>query len=76
MRWVMGIAMVIVATPAAAQQATPPQHLEVTLTEAIQRALLVQPAMVQAVGADRTAGAGKRSALGAYLPRIDVNAST
>src|SRR5882672_1105916 len=75
MRWVTGVIALIMALPVQAQQAAP-QHLEVTLTEAIQRALLVQPAMVQAVGADRTAGASKRSALGAYLPRIDVNAST
>src|SRR6267378_2061579 len=75
MRWVTGVIALTMALPVQAQQAAP-QHLEVTLTEAIQRALLVQPAMVQAVGADRTAGATKRSALGAYLPRVDLNAST
>ena len=76
MRWVTGIIALTMALPVRAQQAPAPQHLEVTLTEAIQRALLVQPAMVQAIGADRTAGASKRSALGAYLPSVSVNAST
>ncbi|HMJ59140.1 MAG TPA: TolC family protein [Gemmatimonadales bacterium] len=76
MRWVTGIIALTIALPVQAQQAPAPQHLEVTLTEAIQRALLVQPAMVQAIGADRTAGASKRSALGAYLPSVSVNAST
>jgi len=70
MRWVTGILILVVTAPAAAQQ------VEVTLPDAIQRALLVQPAMVQAVGADRSAGAGKRSAIGAYLPNVSVNAST
>jgi len=70
MRWVTGVLMLVVAAPAAAQQ------IEVTLPDAIQRALLVQPAMVQAVGADRSAGASKRSAIGAYLPSVSVNAST
>jgi outer membrane protein TolC len=70
MRWVTGIMVLVVTAPAAAQQ------VEVTLPDAIQRALLVQPAMVQAVGADRSAGAGKRSAIGAYLPNVSVNAST
>ncbi|HKC41045.1 MAG TPA: TolC family protein [Gemmatimonadales bacterium] len=80
MRWVTGVVALIISLPVQAQQ-TPaaggaPQHLEVTLTEAIQRALLVQPAMVQAIGADRNAGAGRRTALGAYLPTVSVNAST
>jgi len=70
MRWVTGVLILVVAAPAAAQQ------IEVTLPDAIQRALLVQPAMVQAVGADRSAGASKRSAIGAYLPSVSVNAST
>ena len=77
MRWVMGggILALSIAVPAQGQQAPPPQHLEVTLTEAI-RGLHEQRAMVQALGADRTAGASQRSALGAYLPSVSVNAST
>lgn len=76
MRWVMGVFSLTMTLPVQAQQAPAPQHLEVTLTEAIQRALLVQPAMVQAIGADRSAGASRRSAFGAYLPTVSVNAST
>lgn len=70
MRWVTSVLILIVTSSAAAQQ------VEVTLADALQRALLVQPAMVQAIGADRSAGAGKRSAIGAYLPSVSVNAST
>jgi outer membrane protein TolC len=75
MRWVTGILAVVLAVPAAGQAPATP-HVEVTLTEAIQRALLVQPGMVQAIGAERSAGAGRRSAFGAYLPSVSVNAST
>jgi outer membrane protein len=63
---VLGVAM---AAPLAAQQ------VEVTLNEAIQRALQVQPAMVQARGDQRTAGANGRSAIGAYLPSLSTGAS-
>src|SRR3989441_8360470 len=51
------------------------QPLEVTLAEAIRRSLDVQPAMVQARGAARNAGAGERSAWGAFLPTVNTNAS-
>ena len=47
----------------------------ITLAEAIRRAERVQPAMVQATGDVRTAGAQRRSALGAYLPRVSTNSS-
>src|SRR2546429_54212 len=49
--------------------------LEVTLAEAIRRSLDVQPAMVQARGAARNAGAGERSAWGAFLPTVSTSAS-
>jgi outer membrane protein len=75
MRWVTGIVAVSLAVPAAAQQAPAPQHLEVTLPEAIQRALLVQPAMISARGENRSAAAARRSARGAFLPIITTNAS-
>src|SRR5206468_99812 len=48
---------------------------EVTLAEAIRRSLDVQPAMVQARGAARNAGAGERSAWGAFLPTVSTSAS-
>jgi len=51
------------------------QPLEVTLAEAIRRSLDVQPAMVQARGATRNAGAGERSAWGAFLPTVSTSAS-
>ena len=69
MRWVAGMLAVVVAVPAAAQR------VEVTLPEAIQRAMLVQPAMVQARGDQRNAGASGRSALGAYLPSVSTSFS-
>jgi outer membrane protein TolC len=68
MRWVMGVLMLAVAAPVAGQQ------VEVTLPDAIQRALLVQPAMVQAQGRQRTAGASRQSAFGSFLPNISVQA--
>jgi outer membrane protein len=58
-----------IATPAAAQQ------VEVSLQEAVQRALQVQPAMVQARGEERTAGASRRSAFGAFLPTVSTSGS-
>jgi len=44
-----------------------------TLKEAMDRALLVQPAMVQAVGNQRNAAAGTRSAIGTFLPSLSTN---
>ncbi len=69
MRWVIGILALVIATPAAAQQ------IEVTLNEAIQRALQVQPAMVQARGDQRNAGAGRRVAFGSFIPSLTVDGS-
>jgi outer membrane protein len=60
----------LLAAPAAAQQA------EVTLQEAIQRALNVQPAMVQARGDQRNAGAAMRASIGSYLPTLSTNGSS
>jgi len=67
MRWATGVLMVAVAVPAAAQQ------VEVTLPEAITRALQVQPLMVQARGEQRTAGAERLAALGAFLPSLTAS---
>lgn len=67
MRWVLGMLAVAVSTPAAAQQ------VEVTLTEAIQRALQVQPAMIQARGVVRDAAAARRVAYGAFLPSLSIS---
>jgi outer membrane protein len=57
------------------QPAAPQAQLEVTLNEAIQRALQVQPSMVVARGDQRNTGASKRSAYGAFLPFVTVGAS-
>jgi outer membrane protein len=81
--WILLLACTFVA-PAAAQQADTTAHagtpadsvtLQVPLDEAIRRALEVQPAMVQARGGQRNAGAAERTARGAFLPRLDADAS-
>src|SRR5256886_1347464 len=57
--------------PAAGQ----PAQLQVSLAEAVRRALDVQPSIVQARGDVRTAGADQRSAAGAFLPTITASGS-
>jgi len=57
------------AAPAAAQQ------VDVTLADAIQRALAAQPAMVSSLGEVRNANATKRGAWGAFLPSLSMSAS-
>jgi outer membrane protein len=69
-RGLVGVLLVtLLAAPAAAQQ------FEVTLQEAVRRSLDVQPAMVQARGDQRNAGASTRSAYGAFLPTLSTGAS-
>src|SRR5262245_2077888 len=76
MRWLLsGVLAVTAAGAAFGQQPAGPQQLEVTLHEAIRRALDAQPAMVQARGDQRNAGATKRSAFGSYIPSLSVSAS-
>jgi len=66
----------LLAAPLAAQQAVSGGGLQqVTLQEAVRRALLVQPAIVQAQGDLRNAGAAYRASLGAFLPTISATAS-
>ena len=62
----------IITTPGLAQ--TPAQPA-VTLAEAVRRAERVQPAVIRAAAEVRTAGAQRRSAWGAYLPRISASSS-
>ena len=70
-RGAVGILLVtLLAAPAAAQQ------VEVTLQEAVRRALDVQPAMVQARGDQRNADWSMRASLGSYLPTISTNGSS
>lgn len=49
--------------------------LQVSLDEAVQRALDVQPAMVQAEGVTRNAGAARRTSFGSFLPQLSFNGS-
>ncbi|HET9707600.1 MAG TPA: TolC family protein [Gemmatimonadales bacterium] len=61
------------AAPARAQQTDSTAPLEVTLDEAVRRAIDAQPAMIQARGAQRNAGASQRSAFGAFLPSLTLS---
>src|SRR5438093_4478936 len=65
----VGVLTMLLAAPG------PAQRVEVTLQEAVRRALGVQPAMVQARGDQRNAGASSRSAFGAFLPSVTTGAS-
>jgi len=54
----------------------PQAPLQVTLPEAVRRALEVQPAIVQARGDQRNAGASQLAATGAFLPTITASGSS
>lgn len=76
-QWVFtGLVSASAASALAAQQPAPGAQLQVTLAEAVRRALDVQPAVVQARGDQRTAGADQRAAVGAFLPSITVGGSS
>ncbi len=51
------------------------QTQRVSLAEALERALAVQPSMIEAQGSVRVANANERAAWGAFLPSINTNAS-
>lgn len=70
MRWVTGVLILTVTSSAAAQQ------VEVTLTDALQRALLVQPDMVQAQGGVRTANAQMLANSGSFLPTVSLGGNS
>ena len=71
MRWFLTAALALaISAPAA-----PAQQLQMTLADAVRRALEVQPAMVQAQGAVTNAGWQKRAAYGAFLPTVTVASS-
>ncbi len=60
-----------------AQQAVAsPTLVQVSLVEAVRRALEVQPAVIQARGDQRTAGANERAAAGAFLPTLSLGGSS
>ena len=63
----------VAAAPARAQQDTTAQALQITLPEAVQRALQVQPAMVSAEGNVRSARAARLASNGAFLPLLSAS---
>ena len=65
--------LVVLAACLVASARLPAQHVEVTLNEAIERALQVQPTMVQARGDQRNAAADRRAALGSFLPTVTTS---
>jgi outer membrane protein TolC len=67
------VAAAILATVGAPARAQEPPT--VTLSEAIELALRAQPAIVQARGAVRSAQAGSREVLGAWLPSLSATSS-
>jgi outer membrane protein len=72
------IVSAVVATNVPAQQppVVPQAPLQITLQEAVRRALDVQPAMVQARGDQRNAGASQLATAGAFLPTITAGGSS
>jgi outer membrane protein len=78
MRRFLFLIVAAAAAPARAQQtdsAAANTVLQVSLDEAVRRALDVQPAMVQAEGATRNAGAARRTSFGSFLPSVTVSGS-
>lgn len=73
----VGLAVMVLSAPLAAQQPVASQAapVEVTLSDAITRALQVQPAMVQARGDQRNAGIGMWAAYGEFLPTVTTGGS-
>jgi outer membrane protein len=69
-RSIAGLVLALAAAPLAAQQKP-----VVTLEEAVRRAEMVQPAVVQARGSVSSAAARQRAALGSFLPNLTVNGS-
>jgi outer membrane protein len=78
-QWVVtAVWLAFAAASARAQQpdTTAGQPLQITLADAIQRALQVQPSMVSAQGGVRTADAQRLAANGAFLPSLNATASS
>src|SRR3989454_3202754 len=67
------LALLALVPVAAAQQVHPARQL--TLAEAVQRALEVQPAVVEARGTVSNAGWQKRAAYGAFLPSLSLGST-
>lgn len=70
-------AVLTMAAPLGAQVATGDEGArQVTLQEAIDLAMRNSPAAVQAIGLDRNANAGRRQAVFAYVPTVNLSAGT
>jgi outer membrane protein len=65
-------ALMLAIVPAAAVA----QQVDMTLADAVRRALEVQPSIVQARGDQRNASASQRAAIGAFLPSVSVGGSS
>src|SRR2546422_3062726 len=76
MRWPFAVLLALAAFPRGRLASQQPAQKEVTLNEAVERALQVQPAMEQARGDQRSAGAAMRSSLGSYLPTLSASGSS
>src|SRR3989441_12215185 len=76
MRWPFAVLLALAAFPGGRLASQQQAQKEVTLNEAVERALQVQPAMVQARGDQRNAGAAMRSSLGSYLPTVSASGSS
>ena len=72
-RIALACACLVGAIPAAARAQDSTRVPTVTLDEAIELALRVQPAVVQARGAVTSAQNGKREAIGAWLPTLSTS---
>ncbi len=71
------VALCLAAGAAHAQQPdTTTQPLQVTLADAVQRALQVQPSMILAEGSVRSANAQRLASNGAFLPALSAGAGS
>ena len=75
MRYMVVCSFMLAASASSMAQTVTAPAAEVTVSEAVQRALDVQPAMVEAEGTQRIAKAGDRSAWAAFLPTLTTSAS-
>ncbi|HTR19694.1 MAG TPA: TolC family protein [Gemmatimonadales bacterium] len=76
MRWLTSfLAGALLATASLAAQGVTPDSTArpITLQEALDLSLKVQPGMVTAIGNQRNAAASSRSAIGSFLPSLSTN---
>jgi outer membrane protein len=70
-----GVIVALVSALSATRVAAQQPQLEISLAEAVRRALDVQPAVIQARGTVTNADWQKRAADGAFLPTVTLNSS-